>query len=145
MAVKKTTKAAAPKKKAASAKKSAAKKGTAPKKTSAAKKSAPKKAAPKKAAPKKAAPKLTAPQLDLLKRVGGAGAAGYLGKKAEGKSLEVLRGRKLVKRGAKDKASGSYHFMVSNAGKKHLDAQSAAPAASAPAAPATPPPPSSTP
>jgi hypothetical protein len=109
MAVKKTKSspkkkdAAAPKK--AASVKSAAKKETAPKKTSAAKK-APKKAAPKaakKAAPKKAAPKLSPAQAELLKKVHGAGEAGYLGdKKAELRSLEALRERKLIKRGAKD-------------------------------------------
>jgi hypothetical protein len=111
---------AAPKK--AVGKKSAAKKETAPKKStpSAAKAAAPKKAAPKKAA---AAPiKLSATQTDLLKKIGGSGDPGYRSdKKAELRTIEALQERKLIKRGAKDKASGSYHYLLSSAGKKHLD------------------------
>jgi hypothetical protein len=138
MAVKKTSSstkgkdAAAPKKKKA-AKVKSAKKETAPKKTGAVKKA---KAASKKAAPKKSAPKLSPAQADLLKRVHGAGDAGYLGdKKAEHRSLEALRGHKLIKRGAKDKASGHYCYSVSNAGKKHLGTPTAAPAGGSTPAP----------
>ncbi len=112
-------------------------------------KSAPKKAAPKKAAKggasagtatktgtpkkssakgatkvkaKKAAPvKLTDKQTEFLKSIHSAGEAGYKGdKKAEAKSLEALLGKKLIKRGAKDKASGHYSYSVSKAGHKHM-------------------------
>ena len=131
MAVKKTAKAssvaktAAPKK--AAPKQAAAAKAAAPKKSAAPKASAPKaaaaKAAPKSAAApkKKAAPvKLTDRQAELLKRVKDAGEAGYPASKAEGKGLESLQTKKLIKRGAKNKESGNYHYSVSKAGDKHL-------------------------
>jgi hypothetical protein len=107
-------------------KKSAAKKETAPKKStpSAAKSAAPN-AATNKVAPKKAAAapiKLSATQTDLLKKIGGSSDPGYRSdKKAELRTIEALQERKLIKRGAKDKASGSYHYLLSSAGKKHLD------------------------
>lgn len=129
MAVKKTTakasgaKAAAKK---AAPKKAAAKKATTPKKA------APKKAAAKKAAPKKkAAIKLTDGQLSLLKKVAEA-KEGYTGPKAETRVLEALQTKKLVKRGAKDKASGTYKYTISKAGEKHL--ASPPPASPAPTA-----------
>lgn len=115
MAVKKT-----------SAKASGAK--AAPKKAAAKKSAAPKKAAPKKAAApkKKAAPvKLTDNQRALLEKVRGAGEGGYIGPKAEGRGLEALQTKKLVKRGAKDKASGSYRFSISKAGEKVLSTPAA--------------------
>jgi hypothetical protein len=133
MAVKKTAKTssatkAAPKK--AAAKKSAA----APKKKAAkasAAKTAPKKAGPKKAAAapkKKAAPvKLTEKHAELLKKVKET-KDGYLATKSDAKALESLQTKKLVKRGAKDKASGSYRYTVSKAGEKHLGAPAPAPA-----------------
>ena len=116
---------------------------SAPKKSSA-KKSAPKASAgtgtktgtPKKKAAtkggatkvkaKKAAPvKLTDKQAEFLKTIHGAGEAGYKGdKKAEAKSLEALLGKKLIKRGAKDKASGHYSYSVSKAGHKHIGGSS---------------------
>lgn len=153
--------APAPKTKAVEVKSaSAAKKETAPKKTSAATKSAaaaPKSAAPKAAAaatapkkaatPKKAAApaKLTSTQTDLLSRVHGAGEPGYRSeKKGEQRTLDALRERKLIKRGAKHKESGEYHYLISNAGKKHIETNPPAPAApaggSTPAASATNPP-----
>jgi hypothetical protein len=123
MAVKKSTTKSSGKK----APKKAAPKKAAPKKASP-KASATKKA-PKKAAPKKAAPvKLTASQVGLLKKIAEAKTMGYLGPKAEIKALEMLTTKKLVKRGAKDKASGSYRYLVSKAGEKHLR-PSAAPGA----------------
>src|SRR5947209_4818570 len=88
-------------------KKSAAKKETAPKTST---KGAAKAATPKKAAPKKAAAapvKLTATQTDLLKKIGETSEPGYRSeKKAEQRTLDALQERKLIKRGAKDKASG---------------------------------------
>ena len=79
-------------------------------------------AAPKKAAPKKVAVvKLTDKQLDLLKLVHGTKETGYLAdKKAEAKSLETLATKKLIKKGAKDKASGHIRYHVSKAGEKHV-------------------------
>jgi hypothetical protein len=113
MAVKKTTTKKAGTK--------AAPKKAAPKKAAPKKASAPKAKAPKKAAPKKAAPvKLTDKQTDLLKKVSETKDAGYIGPKAEGRILESLQTKKLIKKGAKDKASGSYRYTVSKAGEKHL-------------------------
>jgi hypothetical protein len=129
MAVKKTaTKASGAK---------AATKKAAPKKA-AAKKAAPKKAATtaaktttKKAAPKKkAAVKLTDGQLALLKKVADA-KEGYAGAKAEMRVLEALQTKKLIKKGAKDKATGAVKYTVSKVGEKHL--ATPAPAAPAPA------------
>ena len=106
------------------------------KKSSGSTKSAPKKSSAKKSSPKasagtatktgtpkkKAAPvKLTDRQADFLKTIHSAGESGYKGdKKAEAKSLEALLGKKLIKRGAKDKASGHYSYSVSKAGHKHM-------------------------
>ena len=83
-------------------------------------------AAPKKAAaaaPKKAAApvKLTDRQLEFLKQIQGAKEDGYLtAKKAEQKTLDALLDKKLIKKGAKDKASGNFRYTVSKAGEKHL-------------------------
>ncbi len=140
MAVKKTASsnkakaadAPAPKKKSAAAK-GAVRTETASKTTTAA---APK-AGPKKAAP--AAVKLTATQSELLTRIGGSGETGYRSeKKAETRTIEALRERKLIKRGAKHKESGNFHYQISNAGKKFLDTdKSASSGSSASAAPAS--------
>jgi len=83
------------------------------------------KAAPKKAAaaPKKAAApvKLTDKQLEFLKQIHSTKEAGYLtAKKAEQKTIETLLGKKLIKKGAKDKTSGNFRYTVSKAGEKHL-------------------------
>ena len=83
------------------------------------------KAAPKKsAAPKKAAApaiKLTASQGELLKKVGGTAETGYaVEKKIEQRSLDSLLEKKLIKKGAKDKATGSIRYHISSAGKKHI-------------------------
>ena len=83
-----------------------------------------KSASPAKAGAKKAAPaavKLTTSQHELLKKIGEAADAGYtVGKKIEERSIEGLLTKKLIKKGAKDKASGSLRYHVSSAGKKHL-------------------------
>ena len=121
MAVKKTAKTSG-------AAKAASPKQAAPKQAAAAKTAAPKKGVAPKAAPKsaaapkkKAAPvKLTDRQAELLKRVKDAGEAGYPASRAEGKGLESLQTKKLIKRGAKNKESGNYHYSVSKAGDKHL-------------------------
>ncbi len=120
-------KKAAPKKAAAkkAAPKKAAAKKSAPKKTvvkkAAPKKTAPKKAAPAKAKAKAAAPKLSDKQLDILKKVGLAKDAGYtLAAKAEQKTLDALVTRKLVKKGAKDKATGKVPYVISKSGEKQL-------------------------
>jgi hypothetical protein len=132
MAVKKkaTTKTASTKAatKKAATKKTATKKAPAVKAATASKSGTPKAgAAGKKAAPKKAAAiKLTDRQLDLLKAVHGTKEAGYLAdKKAEAKALESLATKKLIKKGAKDKASGHVRYHVSKAGEKHVASSSA--------------------
>lgn len=128
MAVKKkaggSTKAAAPKK---AATKSSATKGAAaatatktgtPKKSAATSGGAATKVKAKKAAPVK----LTDRQSEFLRTIHSAGEAGYKGdKKGEAKSLEALLGKKLIKRGAKDKASGHYSYSISKAGQKHIE------------------------
>ena len=43
-----------------------------------------------------------------------------LARQAEAKGLESLQTKKLIKRGTKDKTSGSYRYSVSKAGEKHL-------------------------
>jgi hypothetical protein len=106
----KTTKKAAPKKAAAD---------TATK--TATPKAAAKKAAPKAAAKKPAPVKLTDKQAEFLKAIKSAGEAGYKGdKKAEAKAIDALLGKKLIKKGAKDKATGVFVYTVSKAGEKHL-------------------------
>lgn len=120
---------AAPKK--AAAKKSAPKAsaGTATKTGTPKKKAAAKGGAMTKTKAKKPAPiKLTDKQAEFLKTIHGAGEAGYKGdKKAEAKSLEALLGKKLIKRGAKDKASGHYSYSISKAGHKHLSSGGSSP------------------
>ncbi len=149
MAVKKTTKKAdesaapaqaeaketAPKPKATKTK-AAAPKDAAPAEASESK-SAPKKAAPKASAsgtstgdgakasaPKKAAAapiKLTPPQGELLKKIGSAAEPGYTAEKsAEERSIKSLMDKKLVRKGAKDKATGKVPYTLTVAGKKHV-------------------------
>jgi hypothetical protein len=121
MAVKKSTKKAAPKKKASAGSavaETTAKVGT-PKATTA---KPVKKAAPKKAA---APVKLSESQKKLLDAIHAAKEQGYLAdKKGEAKTLESLAGKKLIKRGAKDKTSGVYRYTVSKAGEKHIGSSS---------------------
>ncbi|WP_435009600.1 hypothetical protein P12x_000858 [Tundrisphaera lichenicola] len=121
MAVKKTTK----KKDESAAPTKAEAKETAPKKAPKAK--APVEAVPepaKKAAPKKAAAapiKLSASQDELLKKIGETADTGYMvAKKVEERSIESLLTKKLIKKGAKDKASGALRYHISSSGKKHL-------------------------
>ena len=140
MAVKKTTK----KKEASATPTTAEAKETAPKKKASKKAAAPKPSAPgpvastatepaaaakpatapKKAAPKKsAAPaiKLSPSQDELLKKIGGMAEEGYsVGKKVEQRSIDSLLEKKLIKKGAKDKASGVIRYHISSVGKKHI-------------------------
>jgi len=124
MAVKKSTKSSAK----GAAKKSSPKKAA---KASATKKSATKKSATKKASPKKkAAPvKLSDKQSELLKKISETKEGRYVAGKGESKMLESLQTKKLIKRGAKDKASGSYRYTVSKAGEKHISTPPSAPSA----------------
>lgn len=77
---------------------------------------------PRKVAPRKAPPiKLTGKELDLLRLVQQTKADGYLAdKKADAKTLDALAGKKLIKRGAKDKASGRVRYLVSKAGAEQV-------------------------
>jgi hypothetical protein len=124
MAVKKKTVAAPAPKKAATktSKKAAPKKAAADTATkTATPKTAPKKAAPKAAVKKPAPVKLTDKQAEFLKTIKSAGEAGYKGdKKAEAKAIDALLGKKLIKKGAKDKSTGVFVYTVSKAGEKHL-------------------------
>jgi hypothetical protein len=83
------------------------------------------------AAKKAPAVKLTDAQGRVLTAVHQTKEAGYLGNKAQAKTLEALLHRKLIKRGKKE--NGFYRYSVTKAGEKHMPAASA-PAASAPAA-----------
>ena len=56
------------------------------------------------------------------------------------RSLEQLKDKKLIKKGAKNTATGHVHYHVSKAGEKHLGPGATAPSP-APAAPAPAPPP----
>lgn len=81
----------------------------------------------RKVAPKKAsAPvKLSDSQKKLLDAIHATKDQGYLAdKKGEAKTLESLQGKKLIKRGAKDKTSGHYRYTVSKAGEKHIGSSS---------------------
>src|SRR5262249_31379684 len=115
MAVKKSTKSSAK----GAAKKSSPKKAA---KAASTKKSSTKKTGTRQSAPKKKASpvKLTDKQKDLLKKVSDSKEAGYFGAKGESKMLESLQTKKLIKRGKKDKTSGSYSYTVSKAGEKHM-------------------------
>ncbi len=99
-------------------------------------------AAAKKPAAQKAgvAPlKLTAPQSEMLKKINAASEPGYRSeKKAEQRTIEALQGRKLIKRGAKHKESGSYHYLISSAGKRHLESRAGAPGQGAQSQPGNP-------
>jgi hypothetical protein len=110
--------------KAGAAKESAKKSSTKAKKSAGTKGGA-KGATAKKAAKPKAAPiKLSSSQHELLKKVHGAGEAGYSAdKKVEERSLSALQEKKLVKKGAKDKATGKVPYSVTAAGRKHYESQ----------------------
>jgi hypothetical protein len=109
------------KKSGSTASKAGAKKG-ATKKAASAKAGGAKGAAKKAGGAKKAAPvKLNDRQREFLSRIKSAGEGGYhMGQKAEERTLEALRERKLVKRGAKDKVKGTHPYTLSRAGEKHL-------------------------
>jgi hypothetical protein len=113
---KKTTKKATTKK-SGHAKAMTGTKGTAPKG---------KKSATKTAAAKKPAVKLTDRQAEFLKKIKDAGEGGYhAGQKAEHRTIESLADKKLLKRGAKHKESGHYHYHITKTGEKHLGAHHA--------------------
>jgi hypothetical protein len=117
-AAKKATKKAAPK---AAAKKTAKK---------ATKKAAPKGATKKaKAKAKKATSvKLSPKQIVALKMVHDRGDTGYIPGKGEARSLDSLVVKKLLKKGAKNKATGTVPYHLTKLGQKHAMAPAPAPA-----------------
>ena len=81
--------------------------------------------APKAAAPAKKAGeiKLNDRQREFLKKIKDAGEPGYLiGQKIEQRTIDALVDRKLLKKGPKHKESGSFHYVLTKAGEKHLTA-----------------------
>ncbi|HEX8199643.1 MAG TPA: hypothetical protein VF590_04095 [Isosphaeraceae bacterium] len=95
--------------------KSGAPQGKAPKEAAASTKGG----ASKKAA---AAPiKLNDKQRELLGKVKEAGESGYaIGQKIEQRTITALQERKLIKRGAKNKETGNYHYLLTKLGEKQL-------------------------
>ncbi len=130
MAAKKTT---APKK--AAPKKAAMKKAAAPVRSKARPETASKLSTPKAAgkdtspkAPKKAATiRLNDRQAEFLRKVKDTGEAGYKTGKGEQRTIDALVDRKLLKRGAKDKESGTYAYMISKTGEKYLTTSASKP------------------
>jgi hypothetical protein len=78
------------------------------------------KTAGRKGTKKAAGIKLTDRQAEFLKKVKGASEPGYRVGKGEQRTIDALVERKLLKRGPKDKESGTYHYMISKTGEKHL-------------------------
>jgi hypothetical protein len=119
-----TEKKAAPAKAAPKAAKPAAKKAAAEpvaaKTKPVAAAAAPK--APKAPAAKKPVIKLTDKQKETLKKINDSGETGYAAAKAELRSIESLREKKLVKRVKVDKETGSATYLTTVAGKKHASA-----------------------
>jgi hypothetical protein len=131
----------------------AVKKATTPKKSGTPKSAGTKKAAPKKSATKKSTPKkstmpaqakakpagakkpaaikLSDSQTRVLGAVNQAGETGYAAGKGEGKILESLLNKKLVKRGKK--VGGVGRFLMTKAGSKHVAAPAPAAAPPSPA------------
>jgi hypothetical protein len=66
--------------------------------------------------------RLTERQADFLRKIKGAPKPGYRGTKGEQRTLDALADKKLLKRGSKHRESGSYHYMLSKTGEKHLGA-----------------------
>lgn len=79
-------------------------------------------AAPAGGAKKGATPvKLNDRQREFLKKIKETGETGYsIGPKIEQRTINALQERKLVKRGAKDKESGSYRYSLTKLGEKNL-------------------------
>ncbi|HWE35954.1 MAG TPA: hypothetical protein VG406_05220 [Isosphaeraceae bacterium] len=122
MAAKKKTATKSATKKATT-KKATKKGGVAVASETAAKSATPKakKSAGTKAAGAKKAVKLNERQHELLKKVHGAGEAGYtIGQKAEQRTIDVLHKHGLLKRGKKNKDTGHHSYTVSKTGQKHI-------------------------
>lgn len=73
-----------------------------------------------------AALKLTDSQKTLLAKVHGAGESGYEPTPREQRSIDSLADKKLLKKTAKDKATGKVRYLLTKTGQKHASA--AAPA-----------------
>ncbi len=84
-------------------------------------------AAPKKATAKKApVVKLSDKQREVLSKIASAGTGGYnVELKPEQRTVDSLKEKKLVKTGAKDKATGKVPYHVTKAGEKALATTSA--------------------
>jgi hypothetical protein len=66
------------------------------------------------------------PQREFLQKIRDAGETGYqIGPKIEQRTITALQERKLVKRGAKDKESGTYRYSLTKLGEKQLTAPEA--------------------
>ncbi len=130
--------AAKPAPKKAAPKKSTKAADTATKPAAASRASAPQVPAKKPAGKPAPVVKLTDAQVRILSSVLQTKEAGYVGTKAEGRILEALLQKKLIKKGKKT-ATGSYQFLVTKAGEKLV------PAPVAPSAPAPAPAPSAAP
>jgi hypothetical protein len=84
---------------------------------------------------KAAAPRLSDKQKELLKKILDAGEAGYeAATKVEGRSIESLVEKKLVKKGTKNKETKVQRYLLTKVGQKHLPV-SAPPAATPPTPP----------
>jgi hypothetical protein len=81
-------------------------------------------------ATKKAAPaKLNDRQRDFLKKIKDAGELGYaVGPKVEQRTIDALVDRRLAKRLAKDKVTGTHRYLLTKAGEKQLPPPAATPA-----------------
>lgn len=80
------------------------------------------KTSPAKPAAKKAAPvKLTDNQVKFLQAIHAAGEPGYEPRnKNEQRSVDAMITRKLLKRGAKNKETGNYRYLLTKTGTTHL-------------------------
>ena len=63
--------------------------------------------------------KLSAKQVDALKKVSEKGLDGYHPAKGEARSLDSLVVKKLLKKGAKNKATGAVPYHLTKLGQKH--------------------------
>jgi hypothetical protein len=80
--------------------------------------------------------RLTDGQRLLLAWIYGAGGSGYdLAAKLEQRSVDALLEKILVKKGAKDKATGKARYLLTKAGEKHIPAPATSSTAPTPAAP----------
>ena len=84
------------------------------------------KAAAKAKAKKAPAVKLTTKQQQLMSSIASSGDGGFTDySKTEARSLEALKTKKLLKTGAKDKATGKAPYHVTKTGQKALEAAEA--------------------